>query len=70
MDEADLLCDRIGVLHNGAIEEIGTPAELKARIGPAATLDDVFAAITGGEIGGEGSYRNIRQGRTAERAHG
>jgi len=70
MDEADALCDRLGVLHAGVLEAIGAPAELKARVGPQATLDDVFAAITGGEIASEGSYRDVRTDRRAERVHG
>ncbi len=70
MDEADALCDRIGVLHAGVLEAVGTPAELKARVGPEATLDDVFAAIAGGQIADEGSFRSIREERRAERAHG
>ncbi len=70
MDEADALCDRIGVLHAGVLEAVDTPAELKARVGPEATLDDVFAAIAGGQIADEGSFRSIREERRAERAHG
>jgi ABC-2 type transport system ATP-binding protein len=70
MDEADVLCDRIGVLHAGVLETVGTPAELKARVGPEATLDDVFIAITGGQIADAGSYRSVRAERRAERAHG
>ena len=70
MDEADALCERIGVLHAGVLDAVGTPSELKARVGPQATLDDVFAAITGGQIADEGSYRSVREGRRAERAHG
>jgi ABC-2 type transport system ATP-binding protein len=68
MDEADELCDRIGVLHAGRLEEVGTPGELKARIGPEATLDDVFAQITGAEIISGGSYRDVRQTRASARA--
>jgi len=70
MDEADALCDRLGVLHAGVLEAIGAPAELKASVGPQATLDDVFAAITGGQIANEGSYRAVRADRRAERVHG
>jgi ABC-2 type transport system ATP-binding protein len=70
MDEAEALCDRIGVLHAGVLEAVGTSSELKAQVGPQATLDDVFAAITGGQIAEEGSYRSVREGRRAERAHG
>ncbi|MBF9235753.1 ABC transporter ATP-binding protein [Microvirga alba] len=69
MDEADELCDRIGVLHAGRLQEVGTPQELKARIGPDATLDDVFAEITGTEIVSGGSYRDVRQTRASARAH-
>lgn len=43
MDEAQELCDRVAVLHAGKIEALGTPDELKAKLGPTATLDDVFA---------------------------
>jgi ABC-2 type transport system ATP-binding protein len=70
MDEADVLCDRIGVLHAGVLEAVGTPAELKARVGPQATLDDVFAAIASGQIADEGSFRSVREERRAERSHG
>jgi ABC-2 type transport system ATP-binding protein len=31
LDEVDILCDRIAILHNGAILEVGTPNELKNR---------------------------------------
>jgi ABC-2 type transport system ATP-binding protein len=44
MEEADEVCDRIGVLHAGKLEETGTPEELKARLGPGATLNDVFTS--------------------------
>ena len=33
LEEADQLADRIAVLHDGAIAALGTPAELKSRIG-------------------------------------
>ncbi|WP_414472180.1 ABC transporter ATP-binding protein [Microvirga sp. M2] len=69
MEEADELCDRIGVLHAGKLQEVGSPQDLKARIGPEATLDDVFAAITGTEMAAGGSYRDIRQTRASARAH-
>ena len=43
MEEADELCGRIAVMRRGGIAEIGSPAALKAELGPNATLDDVFA---------------------------
>lgn len=47
MDEADELCDRVAVMHAGKLAEVGTPAELKAKLRPGATLDDVFEAVAG-----------------------
>lgn len=69
MDEADDLCDRVAVLHAGRIEAMGTPAELKAKLGPDATLDDVFEALTGAEIEAGGGYRDVRQTRLGAREH-
>lgn len=49
MDEADRLCDRIAVIHQGRIIAEDTPAALKQRYGPTpqATLEDVFMKLTG-----------------------
>jgi daunorubicin resistance ABC transporter ATP-binding subunit len=33
MDEADALCDRIGIIDHGKVITLGTPRELKARLG-------------------------------------
>lgn len=70
MDEADALCDRVGILHQGRLVEVGAPVALKAEIGPNATLDDVFARIAGGDIEAEGNYRDIRRTRRSARDHG
>ena len=69
MDEADQLCDRVAVLHAGRLEKTGTPEELKAGVGPDATLDDVFVAMTGTEIESGGSYRDVRESRNSARSH-
>ncbi len=50
MDEAQGLCDRVAVMHAGRLAATGTPPELCAKVGPHATLDDVFVALTGQEI--------------------
>ena len=70
MQEADELCDRIALIHRGRIAEIGTPAELKARIGPDATLDDVFKHLAGVELESEGDYRDVKRTRASARSHG
>ena len=47
MEEADVLCDRVALMHHGSLRAVGTPAELKAKVGPEATLEDVFRHYTG-----------------------
>jgi ABC-2 type transport system ATP-binding protein len=71
MEEADTLCERIALMHHGRIRSQGTPAELKARLGPGATLDDVFRHDVGTAIEDEemtGGGRDVRRTRrTAQR---
>jgi ABC-2 type transport system ATP-binding protein len=54
MEEADRLADRVSVIDGGRVTAVGSPAELKARVGtswlrvtvaPAASLSAVAAAI-------------------------
>jgi ABC-2 type transport system ATP-binding protein len=50
MEEAERLCDRVGILHEGRLVALGTPAELVARAGgDAARLEDAFLKFTGAE---------------------
>jgi len=72
MDEIDQFCDRIALINRGRIAVIETPAALKSRLGPGATLDDVFIRLVGGisETESKGSYGDIRRGRNAAREHG
>jgi ABC-2 type transport system ATP-binding protein len=70
MEEADALCDRVGILHQGRLEKVGTPGELKAEIGPNATLDDVFVRVAGSEGETAGDFRDVRQTRRSAAEHG
>ena len=70
MEEADALCERVGILHRGRLERVGTPAELKASIGPNATLDDVFAQVAGKDADTGGDFGDVRQTRRSVAAHG
>ncbi len=49
MEEADRLCDRIGIIDAGNMIALGTPSELKASIGKGddVTLEEVFLSMTG-----------------------
>ena len=68
MDEADALCDRIALIDRGRILVTDTPTALKRQIGERATLDDVFAQMTGQAEEG-GNYRDVRRTRRAAREH-
>lgn len=54
MVEADVLCDRVAIIHDGKVVAMGTPAALKAQVangsGRSMTLEDVFMALTGKEL--------------------
>ena len=69
MAEADELCDRIALMHNGRVEASGTPTELKEQVEPEATLDDVFVHFVGVEIHPGGGYREARRARQSIREH-
>lgn len=68
MEEADALCNRVGLIHQGRLAAVGTPADLKARLGPAASLDDVFRHYAGAELAsdtrGKEGWRSARQSRS------
>lgn len=66
MEEADSLCDRIAIMHQGQIIVIGTPTELKDSLHqPNATLDDVFIHYTGDELTSGGNYHDTSRIRRA-----
>jgi ABC-2 type transport system ATP-binding protein len=72
MEEAEALCDTVALMHRGRLQRVGTPAELKASLGPGATLEDVFRhyaadAFTRSE---EGDVRDIARPRRALRRLG
>jgi len=71
MDEINEYCDRIALMDRGRMIATGTAQELKASVGPGASMDDVFIRLVGARAGSEpGSYRDVRLERGAEKAHG
>ncbi|HYB06810.1 MAG TPA: ABC transporter ATP-binding protein [Nitrososphaerales archaeon] len=49
MEEAEELCDRVGIIDHGKLIALGSPAELKTKYG-ARDLEDVFLQLTGRRI--------------------
>ena len=55
LDEADRLCDRIGIIHKGKLLRVGKPEELKGHLGEhqtyrirlAGAIDDHLATVRG-----------------------
>ena len=72
MDEADLYCDRVALMHRGTIRATGTPADLKAALGDDATLDSVFRHYTGDTLDNadQGGIRDVRHARRTARRLG
>lgn len=64
MDEADVLCDVVALMHHGKIIVMDTPEKLKSELGPKSTLDDVFIVHTGSSLKEEGEYQIVRQTRS------
>ncbi len=70
MEEAEELCNRVALMHRGRIRAVGTPAELEARLGPEATLEDVFRHYAGDSLDEEGEFRDVRSTRRVARRLG
>jgi ABC-2 type transport system ATP-binding protein len=63
MEEAEAYCDRVALMHHGSVRAVGTPEELRARLGPAATLEDVFRHWTGDDLVSGEVFRDVRATR-------
>jgi ABC-2 type transport system ATP-binding protein len=73
MDEADDLCDRVAIMHQGAVRVIGAPDELKKGIGGnGVTLEQVFVHYAGASVTSEsgGGYRETSRTRRVARRLG
>jgi|MudIll2142460700_1097286.scaffolds.fasta_scaffold139843_1 ABC-2 type transport system ATP-binding protein len=68
MEEAETLCNELAILHAGRVAVVGRPDALRRTLGPAATMDDVFAHYAGGGIRESGDFAGAVQARrTASR---
>src|ERR1700675_846474 len=70
MEEADRLCDMVAVMHQGVLAALDTPAALKAQVGSAATLDDVFIHFTGATMSEGGDLRDVARTRLTSQRMG
>jgi ABC-2 type transport system ATP-binding protein len=70
MEEADRLCERVALMHEGRLRALGTPDDLKAEIGADATLEDVFRRVAGAQLNEQGSFRDVRAVRRTARRLG
>lgn len=61
MDEADKLCDTVAIMYMGRVVAIDTPLNLKSKLGPISTLDDVFLFHTGTSINEGGNYAQAKE---------
>jgi ABC-2 type transport system ATP-binding protein len=69
MEEAEELCDRVVIMHQGRLVGLGTPAELMAKAS-AVSLDEAFIHYTGQTIEVGGSFKDIQRERTTARRLG
>ena len=67
LDEAENLCERVALMHRGRLRAVGAPGELKAELGPDASLEDVFRHHTGERLEEGGDIRDIRGTRRTAR---
>jgi ABC-2 type transport system ATP-binding protein len=65
MEEAERLCDRVGILNRGRLAALGTPQALRAQLGAGSSLDDVFERYTGDALESTAGY--LEASRTRRR---
>jgi ABC-2 type transport system ATP-binding protein len=71
MEEAQEHCARVVVLSDGQVLAEDTPTGLRSGLGPGATLEDVFIALTGtGLSEGKGGLHEVRRSRRTARRLG
>jgi len=69
MDEVEVTCRRVAIMHRGHLMVVGTPSELKTSIDrTGATMENVFAHYAEGAVErGDGYWQTARTRQTARR---
>jgi ABC-type multidrug transport system ATPase subunit len=47
LDQVERLCERVAIISHGRVAAVGALDELKSRLSPGGSLEDVFFAVTG-----------------------
>jgi ABC-2 type transport system ATP-binding protein len=63
LEEAEHLCERVAIMSRGRVAATGTPAALRAALGPHASFEDVFEHYTRDEAPLAGAYDEVSQTR-------
>jgi ABC-2 type transport system ATP-binding protein len=67
MEEAYALCARVALLHHGRLQAVGSPGDLKAAVGPDATLEDVFRRYAGSDLAEDTTRAGLSEIRSSRR---
>jgi ABC-2 type transport system ATP-binding protein len=70
MEEAEILCDQLAIMHGGHIAVVGKPADLRSQLGPTVSLGDVFAHYAGETMNESGNIAGTAQTRSTARRLG
>ena len=49
LDQAERLCHRVGIIHKGKLAAVGQLDELRDRLAPGGSLEEIFFSVTEGE---------------------
>jgi ABC-2 type transport system ATP-binding protein len=46
LDQAERLCHRVGILYKGRLRAVGPLDELRAKLAPGGSLEEIFFSVT------------------------
>ncbi|HEY3320652.1 MAG TPA: ABC transporter ATP-binding protein [Planctomycetota bacterium] len=56
LDQAERLCDRVGIIYKGALTAVGTLADLRAKLSQDSSLEEIFFSVTQDPSRGEPAH--------------
>jgi ABC-2 type transport system ATP-binding protein len=65
LDQAEKLCDRVGILYRGRLAAMGQLAELRGQASADSTLEEIFFAVTAPDTERAGSAPAVEPGPDA-----